>query len=32
MADESKAGTRDAAGSKPGFQAFDPVAIEPYIV
>ena len=32
MADESKAGTRDAAGSKPGFQAFDPAAIEPYIV
>ncbi|UDF29638.1 UNVERIFIED_ORG: class I poly(R)-hydroxyalkanoic acid synthase [Roseateles sp. XES5] len=32
MAEKSKAGERDAAGDKPGFQAFDPAAIEPYIV
>jgi polyhydroxyalkanoate synthase len=32
MAEDSKAGTRDAAGAKPGFQPFDPAAIEPYIV
>jgi len=32
MAEDSKAGARDAAGAKPGFQPFDPAAIEPYIV
>jgi len=32
MAEDSKAGERDAAGDKPGFQPFDPAAIEPYIV
>ena len=32
MAKDSKAGGRDAAGDKPGFQPFDPAAIEPYIV
>ena len=32
MAEDSKAGGRDAAGDKPGFQPFDPAAIEPYIV
>jgi polyhydroxyalkanoate synthase subunit PhaC len=32
MAEDSKAGGRDAAGNKPGFQPFDPAAIEPYIV
>ncbi|HSX73210.1 MAG TPA: class I poly(R)-hydroxyalkanoic acid synthase, partial [Shinella sp.] len=32
MADERKANERDAAGNKPGFQPFDPAAIEPYIV
>lgn len=32
MAEDSKAGERDAAADKPGFQAFDPAVIEPYIV
>jgi len=32
MADERKAQERDAAGVKPGLQAFDPATIEPYIV
>ena len=32
MAEKSKAGERDAAADKPGFQPFDPAAIEPYIV
>ena len=32
MAEDSKAGERDAATDKPGFQAFDPAVIEPYIV
>ena len=32
MADERKASERDAAGTKPGFQPFDPATIEPYIV
>ena len=32
MAENSKAGERDATANKPGFQAFDPAAIEPYIV
>ncbi|AOF88319.1 class I poly(R)-hydroxyalkanoic acid synthase [Sinorhizobium sp. RAC02] len=32
MADERKANERDAAGNKPGLQAFDPATIEPYIV
>ncbi|WP_440982491.1 PHA/PHB synthase family protein [Shinella sumterensis] len=32
MAQDSKAGERDAAGEKPGFQPFDPATIEPYVV
>lgn len=32
MAEESKAGERDAASEKPGFQPFDPATIEPYVV
>jgi polyhydroxyalkanoate synthase len=32
MAQDSKAGERDAAGEKPGFQPFDPSTIEPYVV
>ncbi|MDX3976081.1 class I poly(R)-hydroxyalkanoic acid synthase [Shinella sp.] len=32
MAEDSKANERDAAGNKPGFQPFDPAAIEPYVV
>ncbi len=32
MAEDSKANDRDAAGNKPGFQPFDPAAIEPYVV
>ena len=32
MAENSKAGERDATANKPGFQAFDPASIEPYIV
>ena len=32
MAEDSKARERDAAGNKPGFQPFDPAAVEPYIV
>ena len=32
MADKSKADEREAAGNQPGFQAFDPSTIEPYIV
>ena len=32
MADERKAQERDAAGVKPGLQAFDPATIEPYAV
>lgn len=32
MAENSKAGERDATADKPGFQAFDPAVIEPYIV
>ncbi|UNK36690.1 poly(3-hydroxyalkanoate) polymerase subunit PhaC [Shinella sp. H4-D48] len=32
MAQDSKAGERDAAGEKPGFQPFDPATIEPYVL
>lgn len=32
MAEDSKADTRNAVGNKPGFQPFDPAAVEPYIV
>jgi polyhydroxyalkanoate synthase len=32
MAQDSRAGERDAAGEKPGFQPFDPATIEPYVV